>query len=144
MTKIVAVATDCMLHNQNRSSEHTIGLPLIQLTIHLLATITNRSMYTVHGFVSHCPKNASSEYGMSVEVTGNWKIYSGKYTLVNPAVPQTPIVGVHRCLSGSSTDPRWTPNLSFIFSSRGVRSTSRKFCRINRRRTPMNADFIPD
>jgi len=73
MSKSPAVATDCMLHNQNRTSEHTIRQPLIQLTIRLLPTITN--MYTVRRFVSHCLKNASTEC--------QWKLQeTGKYTLV--------------------------------------------------------------
>ena len=56
-----------------------------------------------------------------------WGLKSLSWPRSYPAVPQTPIVGVYRCLSGNSKNPRWTPNLSL---SRDVRSTSRQFCRI--------------
>jgi len=45
---------------------------------------------------------------------------------INPAVPQTPIVGVYR----EAVKIPMNTEFEFIFSSRGVRSTSRQFCRI--------------
>ena len=50
-------------------------------------------------------------------------------TKCNRAVPQTPIVGVYRCISGNSKLPRWTPNLSRFFHLTGFGRPRRNFAR---------------
>jgi len=53
------------------------------------------------------------------------------FSFLNPEVLQTPIVGVYRCLSGSTNFPHERRIWAYIFSYRRVRSTSRQLCRIN-------------